>query len=73
MGDVIIFLKEPSREEQIETIVTNLIYFSSVKEFIKEIPVKKLNPSKESNIYITDWNQFCPLEKQKQYGIVTFA
>lgn len=69
-GDIITFLKEPDRIDDIDAIVTDLVYFNNFTEVVENIDVNLLAFNKTKEDLIKDLNKYYSVEKQNEYGVV---
>lgn len=71
IGDTIIFVKHSDNSDQIETTVTDLIYFDSFISMSKSIPAKDIgfNGKTEQEILNTYYS-FYSKEKESSFGVV---
>ena len=69
-NDIITFLMEPDRIENVDTMVTDLIYFDNFQDVLDKIDIKLLAPNKSREELLNDLNKYYSIDKQKKYGAV---
>ena len=71
IGDTIIFLKEPSLEENIKVKVIGLLRYNTFKDLFNDFDISILSDKKMTkNELLNVLEQFYTKEKQKQYGVL---
>ena len=70
-GDIIVFKKEPCLIEKINTIVKDIIYFSSFEEMASTLPLEKVGFLKERSEDVANiYHEFYTVEDETKYGVV---
>lgn len=71
IGDFIEFQKEPYLDDKIIVMVEDLLYYKCFSEIFNDINIRFLAPSFISKEKLNlDLENFYPIEKQKEYGVV---
>ena len=71
IGDTIIFLKEPSLEENIKVKVIGLLRYNTFKDLFNDFDISILSDKKMTkNELLNVLEQLYTKEKQKQYGVL---
>ena len=70
-GDIIKFLKEPELKEFFKVRVIDLLKYKTFKDMVKDYDISIIaDKSVTKNNLLEDLENFYPLEKQKQYGVL---
>lgn len=71
VGDTIVFKKLPELEEEIETVVTDLLYFKSFEEMAKKLPALEIGFENCSEKAIVDaYHEFYSVEDENKFGVL---
>ena len=71
VGDTIVFKKEPELNEELKTVIQELLYFSSFNEMALALPLEKIGFANVSVQDVVDvYHQFYSKENEKKYGVV---
>ena len=71
IGDTIIFLKEPTLEENIKVKVIGLLRYDNFKDLFNDFDISILSDKKMTKKELLNvLEQFYTKEKQKQYGVL---
>lgn len=70
VGDILIFKKVSNESETLTTKILALHKFKNFEELYKNFNKKVLGYAENENASYLDMQEYYPLEKQKQYGVV---
>ena len=73
IGDIITFSMDPDRKESFNVLVINKFVFSSFKEMVDKLELKKLGfVNKKRNEVASIYHSFYPVDQENKYGVVVF-